>query len=211
MTAALIVDPNSYDKQRAIRNAVPYVEAFLDLNGIPHVTEYLWEPDDAKKPPGKNPWHDRGWYWFGTLFVNVKKSRVPVKVPGFAWSFTGYKSDLTLPGVLAHEMGHHVHFRLENRHPAAAVFSRQLQVYIKTVVDAEPPVSGYEPNLHEAFAEMMRLFILNPMLLKEGRPKRYTLLADVLNLKPLHQVPWRDVLHHAHPKIIKAAEGWIKP
>jgi hypothetical protein len=208
MTAALIVDPNSYDKQVALANAVPYVEAFLDLNGIPRVKEYLWAPDDSKKPPGKNPWHDKGWYWCGTLFVNVKKTRVPVKVPGFQWSFTGYKSDLTLPGVLAHETGHHVHFELEKRLNVG--MRGKLMGCLGYLAANEAPVSGYEPNTHELFAEAMRLFILNPKLLEEGRPERHRFLTGHLNLKPSHQEPWRSVLQHAHPKIISAAEGWIR-
>jgi hypothetical protein len=203
----LIIDPTNYDKKVALDIAVPYVEAFLDLNGIKHVTEYLWVPDETKKPPGKNPWHDKGFYWCGTLFVNVKKTRVPVKVPGFQWSFTGYKSDLTAPGVLAHETGHHVHFELEKR---GAKIPRMMADCLRYLQANEAPVSGYEPNLHELMAEAMRLFILNPKLLEEGRPERHRFLTGHLNLKPLHQEPWRSVLQHAHPKVISAAEGWIK-
>lgn len=200
-----VVDPNTYVKHDAVASAVTYVEAFLDLNGIDHVDEYLWAPDDEKKPPGKNPWHDNGWYWAGTLFVNVKRSRVPVKNPGFAWSYTGFKADLTTPGILAHETGHHVHFQLEKQ------FDRKkLLEDIKAISKAETAVSGYEPNVYEVFAEAMRLFILNPSLLKEGRPGRYALLTDVLKLVPPHEAPWRDVLKNAHPRLVSAAEGWVK-
>jgi len=198
-----IVDPATYDKRQAFDAALVYVKAFLDLNGIAPVTEYLTEPDDAKKPPGKNPWHDRGWYWFGTVFVNLKKTRTPVKVPGFQWSYTGYKADLTTPGVLAHEVGHHVHFELDR------VRGEHVLGKVRAVYAIEPPVSGYEPNPYEVFAESMRLFILNPMLLAEGRPERYSMLIK-LNLQPLHHAPWREVLVNAHPKIIAAAERWIE-
>jgi hypothetical protein len=202
------VDPATYDKRQAYDAALAYVKAFLDLNGIAPVAEYLTEPDDTKQPPGNNPWHDKGWYWCGTLFVNLKKTRTPVKVPGFQWSFTGYKADLTAPGVLAHEVGHHVHFEIDRKREEH-YYTLQLLEHIASVRHAEPAVSGYEPNLYEVFAEAMRLFILNPTLLAEGRPKRYSLLIG-LGLKPLHQAPWREVLQHAHPKIIAATEKWIE-
>lgn len=203
-----VVDPETFHKETALRAAVTYVEAFLDLNGIPRVREYLFAPDDSKKPPGKNPWHDNGWYWRGALFVNLKRSRVPVKAPGFSWSFTGFKADLTAPGILAHETGHHVHFELEKR--LSTELRKGLMDCLGYLKDNETAVSGYEPNLHEVMAEAMRLFIMNPTLLREGRPERFRFLTDHLGLRALHDAPWRDVLRNAHPRIIAAAEGWIK-
>lgn len=205
---ALIVDPKTYSKQQAKLDAIKHVTAFLDANGIPHPTEVLWEPDDAKKPPGNNAWHDRGWCWNGIVFVNEKKSRPPVKVPGFSWSYTGYKADLTLPGVLAHENGHHVHAVLDGRvGPQGQMMIRQCLQYLMA---NEAHVSGYEPNIYEVMAEACRLFILNPKLLEEGRPERYRFLTGHLNLKPVHDVPWREVLKNAHPKLIAGAESWLK-
>lgn len=208
MTDPLIVDPNCYDKERELLRALDYTKEFLRFNDIPPVTEYLWAPDDSKKPVGKNPWHDKGWYWFGTLFVNLKRSRVPVKVPGFAWSFTGSKADLTAPGVLAHETGHHAHYQLDKRGGTGA--AHLLMCDLSDVKKEEPPVSGYEPNLYEVMAEMVRLFILNPSLLKEGRPLRWALLRDNLGLRPLHDAPWREVLRNAHPKLIASLENWVR-
>src|SRR5690606_20140853 len=83
-------------------------ETFLTHNEIAPPKEIITAQDDTKKPPGKNPWHDKGWCWNGVIFVNLKKSRVPTKAPGFQWSYTGYKADVTAPGVLAHELGHYV-------------------------------------------------------------------------------------------------------
>jgi len=207
MAAPFVVDPTNYDKFVAIRDAAHYVESFLDLNGIARVREYLLVPDPSKKPPGKNPWHDNGWYWNGVLFVNINRARPPTKTPGFAWSFTGFKADMTAPGILAHETGHHIHFEINKR-----IDVKHQQVLInnlKLIAKHELPVSGYEPNPYEVMAEMCRLFILNPNLLRVGRPIRYVFLTQVLKLQPSHDVPWRDVLRNAHPKIISAAESWI--
>lgn len=201
-----IVDPATYDKWTALAEAGKYVEAFLDLNGLEHPREYLFAPDDSKKPPGKNPWHDNGWHWNNVIFVNVKKSRTPVRTPGFQWSYTGFKADLTAPGILAHELGHHVHSLVDRLIDAK---HRQIMLFnIREIAKREPPVSGYEPNAHEIFAEAMRLFILNPNLLRVGRPIRYGFIHDI-GLKPLHNADWREVLRNAHPRLISAAEKWI--
>lgn len=202
-----VVDPNTYDKFTALRAACVYVELFLDHNEIPRVNEYLFAPDDSKKPPGKNPWHDNGWYWNGTLFVNLKRSRPPVKNPGFAWSYTGFKADLTAPGILAHEIGHHVHHQIDKK--TNYKHHNYVLAKLRDLKQNEVAVSGYEPNEFEVMAEACRLFILNPDLLKKGRPKRFEFLSG-LGLKPLHTTPWREVLRHAHPRLITAAENWIR-
>lgn len=201
-----VVNPEGYNKEVAVKAAGEYVEAFLDHNEIRHVDHYLFAPDESRKPPGQNPWHDNGWYWQGTLFVNLKRSRYPVKNPGFAWSFTGFKADLTAPGILAHETGHHIHHEIDKK--IDYKHRRIMLDCLRGLAKAEAAVSGYEPNPYEVMAEACRLFILNPVLLAEGRPKRYAFLIG-LGLKPLHNVPWRDVLKHAHPRLVKAAENWI--
>jgi hypothetical protein len=154
-----------------------------------------------------NAWRDNGWYeWHShQMFVNVKGSKCPVKTPGFSWSFTGYKSDLTAPGILAHEMGHHIHCLLDEVIP-----HNELKSMIRNTFKIESCVSGYEPNFYESFAEAMRLFILNPDLLSDGRPARFRFFTEVLELKTLHSVPWKTVLQNAHPKMITATESWIK-
>jgi hypothetical protein len=127
------------------------------------------------------------------LMVNVKKSRTPVKMPGFSWSYTGYKADLTIPGILCHEIGHHTHHVLETQKPVDDV---TIHTLLKSIRKNEKAVSSYEPNV----------FILNPNLLMLGRPKRWHFLTVDMKLKPLHNEPWKNVLMNAHKKLICAAE-----
>lgn len=193
-------DPSTYRKAIAFHEAVDLCRAFLTLNALSH-PEYLGLP-----PPVRGRWKDRGLYVPAhgdepaRVYVDVVKSVVPVRNPGHSWSFPGNKADLTAVGVVAHETGHHVHQLLGYRQAwraAAAMFPR------------EPPVSGYEPHLGEAIAEALRLFVLNPELLHEGRPFRWAFVTDVLGLRPLHSLPWQQVLVHAHPRLIAACAGWI--
>ena len=176
MALPVIVDPSSYDKVIATHHAMVLVSGFLTLNEIPKPKRFITEFDVDAKPPGKNLWHDFGFYWQGTVFVNVKKSRPPVKTPGFSWTYTGSKADLTAPGIIAHEHGHYVHHHLEETGGKAVRVD--IINALNRLIDIEPPVSGYEPNAYELWAEAMRLFILNPKLLEEGRPGRYKMLCD---------------------------------
>jgi len=198
----LIINPSSYNKYDAINFTRTYISEFLATNYIREPSKVIYDNIDNK--PGL--WRQYGWYDFqtSTLFVNVKKSRPQTITPGFAWSFTGFKSDMTAPGILSHEIGHHIHNCLivlrDNTNFLKA---------IKKIRKNEYPVSGYEPNSYETFAEMIRLFVLNPNLLRLGRPIRWAFLTQGLNFKPLHDVHWREILVHAHPKIIASAEKWI--
>ena len=105
---------------------------------------------------------------------------------------------MTGAGVIAHETGHYVDSLLK-------MPSLHIQKYIR----GERAVSSYEPNDQEVFAESMKLFILNPYLLRQGRPLRYEFLKS-LGLEPVIADCWQDVLMHAHPKLIAAAKNWIK-
>lgn len=195
----IIVDPHSYNKRDEFAHAQAYADEFLEMNGLPLPSKVI-----TTYKPGRGRKESRhGWYDYGDqcLFVNLKKSRVPVKSPGFQWSYTGFKSDLTGPGILAHEVGHHV----DNLLKVCKKHKREL-IHIRRV---EHKLSGYEPNIAEQFAEMMRLFILNPTLLREGRPGRWAFLTKVLELRPPHKVAWQAILQNANLRIIESAKVWI--
>lgn len=97
---------------------------------------------------------------------------------GMAWSYPGYKIDRTPFGVLAHELGHAVGEDPQWRR-----------------LTGEAPLTGYCPNDYEWFAEMFRLFVTNPMLLKKLRPATYKLMRT--RFEPLHRKHWRVVLRGA--------------
>jgi hypothetical protein len=144
--------------------------------------------------------HVYGYYSWSSkcIHINISRCRTPVKTPGYSWSYTGYKADLTVAGVIAHETGHYVDNELK-------LPSRSMRKYIK----GEKEVSSYEPNLSEVFAESMKLMILNPDLLRVGRPKRYKFITETCGLQPAIFDDWQTVLQNAHPKLVNAAKKWI--
>lgn len=90
---------------------------------------------------------------------------------GRLWSWPGYVVDRTPYGVVAHELGHHV----DSAHGAAGGI--QAPIWRRQTNDA--PITSYCPNDNEWFAEIFRLFVTNPDLLKHIRPRMFSILIDV--------------------------------
>lgn len=103
--------------------------------------------------------------------------------PKFSWP--GFISDRTPLGVLAHETGHFIDYQCNN---AAYRIHR---------VTREGAITSYAPNSAEWFAEMMRLFITNPGLLKLIRPRTYHEIRKGLRLEPAVTEDWRKVMSGA--------------
>lgn len=123
-----------------------------------------------------------------------------IGVGGPAWSYPGYIVDRTPYGVLAHECGHHVD--RERGQTKGKYWSEYGPGVCKDV--AEEPLTGYCPNPAEWFAEMMRLFITNPDLLRAIRPKTHArLILD--GLKPVEERIFERVLEGAPTRTLAMA------
>lgn len=197
------------DKAELFKRGLKRASSWLERHNLPRPHRIFSSREEA------NRWrrHFMPPTWYGlylnerrstALVVNVKRCRVATRVPGWSWSYPGYKSDLTPYGVVCHEFGHHVDYVLGAR--GGLISNRKIW---KAVVANEEEVSGYEPNHAEAFAEAFRLFLTNPSLLREGRPERWEFMTHTLGLDPPNTTSWRIVLKHAHPQIVRAAEKWV--
>lgn len=81
-------------------------------------------------------------------------------------------------GIVCHEFGHYLHDKLTD---------------CKLILPKEKQITSYEPDYHERFAESIKLFITNPDLLKQYDPKRYDVIVNKLNLKPIINKSYIDV------------------
>jgi hypothetical protein len=200
-TEPIIVDPDDYDQRDAVAKTLTLLERVADENA-------LGDYSVVDKPLGRY----FGLYKpLGRLYYDSKVCRRPVKTPGYAWSFTGYKADRTAPGVIAHEMGHHAWEVITRRLDGGVVSRRRRTMYLvwKEIAKKEAEVTSYASHIpEEDFAEAFKVFVLNPDLLRTGRPVRWAAMS-ALGLKPAFDVPWELVLIHAHDKIIAAAKKWI--
>lgn len=120
------------------------------------------------------------------------------------WNWPGSVTDRTPYGVLAHELGHHcdvISSVDQSEH-------KYIGTYSKTVYEGsgEKPITSYCPNYGEWFAEMFRLFVTNPNLLKQIRPKTYKLIRA--KFLPIKELPWRERLGSKVPsKIIRTLKN----
>ena len=123
------------------------------------------------------------------ITVFMKACRVPTKVPGYAWSYPGYKADKTPYGVLLHEFGHYM-------------WDNYYEAEFRKLPKSES-VSSYEPDANERCAETFKLFLGNPDLLKVLCPTRYNLIIEA-GYKPVINKSWEYVLEGAHIKFFEA-------
>lgn len=123
---------------------------------------------------------------------------------GRAWSFPGYTVDRTPYGVLQHELGHHVDVqRGQDRRAYWSEFSKAVRE-----ASGEKPITSYCPNDAEWFAEMFRVYVTNPDLLLQVRPRTHRELRRCF--EPVFRDSWRDRLQGAPARTITAAERHIE-
>jgi hypothetical protein len=184
----LIVDPYNYNKLEFYNKTIKLSNYFCEINGLEIPKVIIDETINSTGLYVNKKYCSDG---ESKIYIAFKKCRFPVKKPGFQWSFTGYKSDKTVSGVICHELGHHFHF------------SNNIKVFIEEFnkLKGEDYLTSYHPNTSEDIAESIRLFILNPDLLKKLRPKRYFKLLD-LGLKQITNYYWADILKFAPKEII---------
>lgn len=75
-------------------------------------------------------------------------------------------TDTTITGVLIHEFAHYIHY------------TYYYDILLKSFKRYKEPLIHFrEMDIDEDIAESIRLFITNPTLLQEGRPKRFKILS----------------------------------
>lgn len=127
-----------------------------------------------------------------------------VGTAGRQWSYPGYTVDRTPYGVLQHELGHHVDvLKSTVRRSYYGDFSATIRG-----VSGEKEITSYCPNDAEWFAEMFRVFVTNPDLLRLLRPKTYRELRE--HFEPVFSDNWRERLRNAPERTITAIERKLK-
>lgn len=139
-------------KLNELRNAKNLIKNFCIINNIQTPKTYI-----------KNELNHLGEYLVdgsNRIYVNIKKCAKSNKTTRPDWII-----DNTIQGVLTHEFGHYLHIKHKKK---------ELNNSFKRL--KEPTIHYHETDIDEDIAESIRLFILNPVLLKLGRPKRYDIL-----------------------------------
>lgn len=194
------------NKDALFRSGAEVMAAFCGRNALP--------------TPPINRFDGGTWAWNACAYYRPARG-IAICVPrcaaigtaGRAWSFPGYTVDRTPYGVLQHELGHHVDVQKGSIQHAEG--SRMLErVYwsdfSKKVRDqsGEKAITSYCPNDAEWFAEMFRVFITNPDLLRLVRPRTHRELRSVF--EPVFSDTWRDRLAGAPERTLNAAARHIE-
>ena len=191
----LVYDP-SWTRLQLWDEAIHYVRAACRIWTLPSYILIDTPPPGAQKFSTGGTYYGH-WISPNRIFVNVAKATSPARVRGRVWSYPGYKIDRTCAGILAHEFGHHI-----------AGHTKMNANDWRKVVAETLPVSGYEPTANEAWAESMRIFILNPDLLRQGRRLRYEYITQYFG--PLHNATWQEVLKNAPEFILAQAAKFCR-
>lgn len=156
-------------------------------------------------PHSKGNWRFDACAYYRKDQINICVERCAhIGYGGRAWSYPGYVVDRTPYGILAHETGHRMDFsRSGKRGPYFGDFSVALRGRT-----GEPPITTYAPNDAEWFAEIARLFITNPDLLRLIRPRTYKELRS--QFEPVFSDSWEQRLEGAPDRTIKAAKNKIE-
>lgn len=183
-------------KEKLLEQGKDLAEEFCALNGIKL-------PDVSERSTENWPFGACAYYRPTYIAICVNKCAA-VGVAGRSWSWLGYVVDRTPYGVIQHELGHHVDFiNSETKGSYFGDFSVTLRK-----VSAEAPLTGYCPNDAEWFAEIFRLFLTNPSLLSELRPRVWRELDGLFTSAVT--ASWEQVLAGAPERTIEAAKNKIK-
>lgn len=169
-------------------------------------------------------WHFAECAYYRPTYIKICLEKCAhIGTTGPAWSYPGYVADRTPFGVLAHEVGHHCDY---TRSTIRGSYFGNYSSDTRRAAN-EPRLTRYAPNDREWFAELFRLFVTNPDLLRFIRPRTFALL--VVDFRPVPQpdlsaavnelglTPWQHVLNDApgrtlrqtHRKIEAAAAGQL--
>lgn len=153
-------------KQTLLDEGIALMEQFCDVNGIKVPSVQLHET---------SVWRFGVCAYYRPTQIEICLGKcASIGVAAMAWSYPGYTVDRTPYGVIQHELGHHVdvqHSTKIDRYRGD--FGENMRA-----ISGEKPISGYSPDYGEWFAEMFRLFVTNPDLLKHLRPVTHGLLLE---------------------------------
>jgi hypothetical protein len=137
-------------------------------------------------------------------YYRLKKIHVGVPLcahqnPNYSWA--AYISDRTPFGVIQHELGHYVD---ELKSLKKNIYTIDRSGNFSDLIwseSKEKAITSYAPDKMEWFAEIFRLFVTNPDLLKLIRPKAYEALMK--RFKPITGQTYKEVLEQfqAPPRV----------
>lgn len=189
-----------HDRTELLALGIARMSAFCLLNdlSVPKVTVI-----------GKADWHYGPCAYYRPktgIFICLEKCQVPCPVAECRnWTWPGSTTDREPYGVVGHELAHHMDWTASER---KGTYHGDYSIGVRARA-GEKPVTSYCDNDAEWFAEIGRIFVTNPALLRAVRPKSYAVICE--RWKPLPGDDWMEALGENVPeRVIRAARNKIK-
>lgn len=180
----------TWTKRQLFEEGRSHIETWCVMNEV--------DPPTVRESTDPETFGTCAYYRDEVIYISVHAC-AGVGMAGRAWSYPGYVVDRTPYGVLAHELGHHV----DGAHgPAGGVLG---PLWRKET--GEQQITGYCDNDNEWFAEIFRLFVTNPSLLEQLRPRTYAKLIKQWPKRAMW-ASWESVLSDV-PRQLAAARNKV--
>lgn len=184
------------ERQKLYGEGLEVVKVFFEANSLAPISTV---------PVEKADWR------FAACCAYYRKDQINISIGhcasigrgGRAWSYPGYVVDRTPYGVLAHEVGHHLDLQRSQRKGS---YFGDFSVSLRERT-GEQPITSYAPNDAEWFAEIARLYITNPDLLRLLRPRTHKELRGLF--EPVFADSWEERLSGAPERTLRAARNKI--
>ncbi len=170
-------------KQRLLDDGIALMQRFCEANK-------LAEPPVNVRSKAEWPFGVCAYYRPTKIEVCLEAC-ARIGTAGMSWSYPGYTVDRTPYGVIQHELGHHVDVTHSTQFRA---YRGDFSINLRKET-GENPISGYCPDDGEWFAELFRVFVTNPDLLRIIRPATYERLRS--RFIPVVTDSWEAVLADA--------------
>lgn len=174
-------DNKEYYTKRYFRvlfnDGVNLINEFLKLNNLGNIIIFINSPKRSSNS-------FCGWYEFDTNELHIILDSCARMNP--MYSYPNFTSNRTPQGVLVHEFGHYLS---SNKYKPYKYSNSTIKNRIQ-----EKCITSYCPNSDEWMAEMLKLFITNPDLLKNIRPNTYK--EFIKYWKPLNRGMYKEVLNY---------------
>jgi len=177
-------------KEKHLADGIALMQHFCEVNSL------ITPPINVRT---KADWRFAECAYYRPTYIEICLDKcAPIGTVGMQWSYPGHTVDRTPYGVIQHELGHHVDVTYSTK---VDRYRGDFSINLRKET-GEKPISGYCPNDGEWFAEIFRLFVTNPHLLRAIRPRTYQRLCD--HFVTVVSDPWETVMAQAPDRTIAA-------
>lgn len=188
----IIYNHNSYTKEKLYKESLLLCREFFIYNNIdiPEITD-----KQHFLKLNATGYYDK---YKQIIHINTSKCKNPELVFSQNYNFPGWRYDSTIVGVLGKQCGYHI----DNIFDDVSQSKSWCSIYESSIFKKDESYSS-------DFSESARIFITNPGLLKRGRPQKFKFFTQVLNLRPLFDLPWDTVLQNCDSDSKESIKRWF--